>query len=284
MEKLVTILVCTLVLMASCTTNKRKNFVILIDNSTSVPEKIMLNYINTIQETVLPNMGEKDKLTVQFIDACSQTKAERIYTVDLAEIDFSKHGDGINNKEDSSKSRMKRFLTDSVKNEIEQIVLEKRIERSNCGSFTDIVNALNEAKLLVDNKKNYKSKTDKILNDAKGDDNYEYETCLVIFSDMVNENSERTFDFTRFGKLKEEEVNKKVEELKELDKIPDLAGVKVLVYGATSTASAGPFAGKQIENIKRFWELFFKSAGADLKGYGYDTKIEIRDYLVKNDD
>ena len=280
MKKISILLLFVLVALTGCDTTKRKNFVLLIDNSTSVPEAVMQRYITTIQETILPNMGEKDKLIVQFIDACSQAQAERIYSFDLATIDFTNKADGSNHQADSSHARLKRYLNVTVKDEIAKTILAKRIERKNCGSYTDIINSLNEAKKLVENKKSYASTTDKLLNDANGDENYEYETCIVIFSDMVNENKERTFDFTTFGRLKDDEVNKKVLELKDLNKIPDLAGVKVLVYGATSTKEAGAFTGKQIENVKLFWDLFFQSAGADVKGYGYDTGIELKNYLA----
>lgn len=283
MKKTTLILCCALLILVGCSTVKRKNFVVLVDNSTSVPEDVIQRYIKTIQETILPNMGEKDKLTVQFIDACSQNKAERIYSFDLAEMDFSNKMDGINHAADSSRARLKRYLLQTVKDELAQTIIAKRQERKSCGNYTDIVNALNEAKSLVQKGKSYTSKTDKLLNDAQGNDNYEYETCIVIFSDMVNENAARTFDFTTFGRLKDEDVNKKVTELKDLNKIPDLAGVKVLVYGATSTKEAGAFAGRQIENVRLFWDLFFQSAGADLKGYGYDTEMELKNYLVKHE-
>lgn len=284
MKKITLILMsCTLLILAGCNTEKRKNFIVLVDNSTSVPEDVMQRYITTIQETILPNMGEKDKLTVQFIDACSQNKAERIYSFNLAEMDFSNKMDGVNHAADSSRARLKRYLLQTVKDELAQTIIAKRQERKSCGNYTDIVNALNEAKSLVQNGKSYTSKTDKLLNDAQGNDNYEYETCIVIFSDMVNENAARTFDFTTFGRLKDEDVNRKVTELKDLNKIPDLHGVKILVYGATSTKEAGAFAGQQIENVKLFWEMFFQSAGADLKGYGYDTGMELKNYLAKND-
>lgn len=284
MKKITLILMsCTLLILAGCNTEKRKNFIVLVDNSTSVPLDVMERYIRTIVETILPNMGEKDKLTVQFIDACSQNKAERIYSFDLAEMDFSNKMDGINHAADSSRARLKRYLLQTVKDELANTIIAKKQERKSCGNYTDIVNALNEAKSLVQNGKSYTSKTDKLLNDAQGNDNYEYETCIVIFSDMVNENAARTFDFTTFGRLKDEDVNRKVTELKDLNKIPDLHGVKILVYGATSTKEAGAFAGRQIENVKLFWELFFQSAGADLKGYGYDTEMELKKYLAKNE-
>lgn len=283
MKKITLILCCTLLALAGCDTAKRKNFVILIDNSISVPADVIERYIETILETILPNMGEKDRLTVQFIDACSQNKAERIYAFDLAEMDFSNKMDGVNHAADSSRARLRRYLLQTVKDELAQTIITKRQERKSCGNYTDIVNALNEAKNLVHKGKSYTSKTDKLLNDAQGNENYEYETCIVIFSDMVNENAARTFDFTTFGRLKDEDVNRKVTELKELNKIPDLHGVKILVYGATSTKEAGAFAGRQIENVKLFWEMFFQSAGADLKGYGYDTGMELKNYLVKNE-
>ena len=281
MKQITLLLLSILVTLTGCDTTKRKNFVVLIDNSTSVPEQVMQRYITNIQETILPNMGAKDKLIVQFIDGCSQDRAERIYSFDLAEMDFTNKADGANHQADSSRARLKRYLSVTVKDDIAKTILAKRKERKDCGGYTDIINALNEAKKLVESKKNFSSTTDKIMNDANGDENFEYETCIVLFSDMVNENKERTFDFTGFGRLKEDDVNKKVLELKDLNKIPDLAGVKILVYGATSTKEEGAFAGKQIENVKLFWDLFFQSAGADIKGYGYDTQLELKNYLAK---
>lgn len=279
MKKITLILSCALLMLAGCNTEKRKNFIVLVDNSTSVPQDVMQRYIATILETILPNMGEKDKLTLQFIDACSQNKAERIYSFNLAEMDFTNKKDGVNHAVDSSRARLRRYLLQTVKKELASTIAAKRQERKSCGNYTDIVNALNEARNLVTNDKNYKNKTDQLLNDAQGNENYEYENCIVIFSDMVNENAARTFDFTTFGRLKSADINKKINELKNLNNIPDLHGVKILVYGATSTKEAGAFAGRQIENIKLFWEQFFKLAGADLNGYGYDTQMELKEYL-----
>ena len=267
-----------LISLAGCDITKRKNFVVLIDNSTSVPAPVIERYISNIQETILANMGEQDKLTVQFIDACSQTRSERIYSFDLAEMVFTNKDDGINHQADSSQARLERYLH-FVKGDIAKTILAKRNERKGCGGYTDIINALNEAKSLVEQKKSL-SIAEKTLNSAQGNDTVEYETCVVIFSDMVNENKERTYSFTGFGKLNEEEVNAKVLQLKDQNKIPDLAGVKILVYGATSTKEAGAFAGKQIENVKIFWDLFFHSAGAEIKGYGYDTQLELKKYLA----
>ena len=287
MKTLAIILFAALTLFSSCGSTKRSNFIVLIDNSLTVPENVFERYIQTIQQSIIERMGSKDRIIVQFIDGCSQSMGERIYSKDLATMDFSSDADGINYKEDSAGARLKRFVSDSVVSEIRRIVLAKRKERNSdvknkCSQFTDIVGALNEARSLIDKKKNYNSTKDKVLNDADGKDSYEYVTSIIIFSDMVNENSERTFDFTQMGKLKSDGVEKKVQELKDMDKIPDLAKINVVAYGATSTKEAGPFANKQVENVKLFWELFFKSAGANLKGYGYDTDAEIKGLVADN--
>lgn len=272
-------MIITLIVFSGCYTEKRKNCIILVDNSTSVSNYVFQQYITTIKEIILPNVGEKDKLTVLFIDACSQNKAERIYSLNLADMDFRNKLDGVNNAADSNSKRKINYISHTVKEELSQIIMLKRQERINCGEYTDIVNAVNESKSLVEKGKSFTSNINKLWNNLKGKDNYEYETCIIIFSDMINENASRTYDFTFFGKLKEKEVNAKVNEMKDACKIPDLHGVKVLICGATNSKDAGVFSDQQIENIKLFWTLFFQSSGADLIGYGYDTKIEIKQYL-----
>lgn len=278
--KQIAILVAMLFVLTGCNTNKRRNIVILVDNSASITEDIIQRYIATIQNTILPNMGEKDKLALQFIDGCSQGKAERIFTVDLAEVNFENDADGINHKADSSNMRRMIYMA-GVTDKLAAQVVNKRRERKDCGQYTDIINAIIEAKTLVENRKSYSNATNQVVNNISGAENYVYETCLIIFSDMVNEDRLQTYDFTSFGKLKREDIEKKTAELKEQGKIPDLPNVKVIIYGATSTNKASSYAGKQIENIKYFWELYFQSAGADLIGYGYDTKLELKKYLIQ---
>ena len=278
--KQIIILMSLVFALVSCNTNKRRNIVILVDNSASISEEIIQRYIVTIQGTILPNMGQKDKLTLQFIDGCSQVKAERIFAFDLAEMDFQNDADGINHKADSSNRRQMLYMAE-ITDKLARQVVDKRRERKNCGQYTDIINATIEARTLVENGKNYGNTTKQVVNSINGNENYVYETYFIIFSDMVNEDRLQTYDFTSFGKLKREDVEKKVTELKEQNKIPDLANVKVIVYGATSTNKAGSYVGKQIENIKYFWELYFQSAGADLIGYGYDTELELKKYLTQ---
>lgn len=268
-----------LVFMASCDSPIRRNYILQIDNSRTISESMLNKYISIILQTILPNMGRYDRLTIQFIDECSITKAERIFSLDLATMNFSNKADGMNNEEDFTKARMKKFLSDSLQTILRTTILEKREERKDCGNYTDIINALNEATSLITHERSFKSKEDKILNGVQGKENYEYENCIVIFSDMVNENREKTFDFTEFGKYNEEKINNKLEALRKLNKIPDLSGCKILIYGATST-DVGIYANKQIENCKIFWQQYFHESGAELKGYAYDSRKEISDYMA----
>lgn len=281
MRKELIIILSALLFMSSCTSStKRHNYILLIDNSKTISETTLNKYISIMQQTILPNMSRYDRLTIQFIDECSMTQAERVFTLDLATIEFANKTDGLNNAADSTKARMKRFMADSIERILKTTILAKRQERKNCGNFTDIINALNEASALITQEKSYTSTKDKISNDAQGKKNYEYENCIIIFSDMINENREKTFDFTQFGKYNEEKINNKLEELRKLNKIPDLSGCCILIYGATSTTEAGTYANKQIENCKIFWENFFHESGAQLKGYGYDSRKEITDYMA----
>jgi len=281
MKKFILGLISLMIMLTGCETVKRKNIIVLIDNSNSVPLVVMQRYINTIINTIVPNMGTMDRLTIQFIDGCSQEKGERIYMVDLALTDFSKKTDGINRQADSSRARLVRYL-EKVKTEIAGTVLSKRAERKDCGQFTDIISAVNEAGKLFVSTTNYHSSFDKLLNSVQGEDNYTYENALVIFSDMVNEEVTKNYDFTTIGGLDKNGIEHLITRLNTEGKIPQLKQFKVLVYGATSTVRKAELAGRQIEHVKLFWSLFFSSANANLEGYGYDSQIELTNYLSAN--
>ena len=278
MKKIALILSCYLLILTGCDSVKRRNFVVLIDDSSSVPEELVQRYINVIQETLVSNMGAKDKLTVVFIDGCTKSRAERVYTVDLSEMSFENERDGVNHMEDSTHVRLNRFLS-QVKRDVATKIMTQRNKRNDCGGATDILSSMVEVKKLVENSKNYKNNKEQLLNSINGEDNYQYQNIAVFFSDMINESNMAAYDFTLFGRLTEEEVSKKVIALKEQNKIPDLTGVKILVYGATNSRYAGAFRENQIEQVKLFWELFVQSAGAEMVGYGYDTQIELKTYM-----
>lgn len=226
-------------------------------------------------------MGKYDRLTIQFIDECALTKAERVYTVDLDKHDFSNSRDGLNHQEDSIRFRLRHYLIDSIKPAITAAIKTKRAQRTDCGNYTDIVNALNGSVALITHEKNFTSPVDKVQNSAKGIDNYAYENVFIIFSDMVQENRDKTLDFTQMGRMKTDQVYQKIEDIRALGKIPDLSGCSVFIYGATASKEAGPFANRQIENIRLFWETYFKDSNAEIMAYSFDCKKEVAGFMAE---
>lgn len=273
------VLTCILLLFTSCNTGKRVNYIVLLDNSKSINEQLLNLYIDMITNTIVPNMGRYDRLTIQFIDECAMTKAERVYSVDLDKLDFSNSRDGLNHREDSIRYRLHRYLIDSIKPAITVAIKTKRAQRKDCGNYTDIVNALNGSTALITHEKNFNSLPDKVQNSAKGIDTYEYENVYFIFSDMVQESRDKALDFTQFGKFDTKQVYQKIEDIRALNKIPDLSGCSVFIYGATASEEAGPFANRQIENIRLFWETYFKDSNAVLQAYSFDCKKEIANFM-----
>lgn len=269
------------VFMAGCNSVKRHNYVLLIDNSKTISNETFEKYLNIIEE-IIPKLGKLDCITIQFIDECTLTKAERVFNFDLSAKNFSCKSDGMNNEKDSVLARVKRFLMDSIQVNIRDIILTKRLERKDCGNYTDIINALNEATSLLNKSKSYTSSFDEIKNEALGNENFEYENVLVIFSDMVNENRDKTMDFTQLGKFNEKKIADKIDELHKLNKVPDFSNCSIFVYGATSTPEAGAFANKQIENCKLFWQTYFKDCGAELVAYSFDSQKEISEFMISN--
>lgn len=270
-----------LVILTSCTTKVRKNYILLVDNSTSIDAEVWEKYLQTVERSLIANLGPQDRLSVMMIDECTLTRSERIYQLDLSSKVFTRTSDGMNAAADSAKFRLRRYLMDTVLTEFHEAMIAKRAERKACGVYTDILNVLRESIPLLANGKNFEGDGDKALNAASGKGSFRYDNCILIFSDMVNENRDKTFDFSEMGKWKAEKVTEKFESLREGEHVPDLAGVKVMVYGATASKKAGRYANAQIENVRNFWEMYFKSAGADLMGYAFDTELEIREYVSR---
>ena len=274
------LLICVLLTLTGCNYGKRFNYILLLDNSKSISEQLMKHYLDIIVNTVIPNMGRYDRLTLQFIDECAMTKAERVYSVDLDKLDFSDAKAGLNHKEESIKAKLHRYLTDSVKTIIATEIYKKREQRQDCGNYTDIINTLNEAATLITHEKNFASQYDMAQNSAKGIENYKYENIILIFSDMVQENRDQAMDFTQMGRMNMEQVYQKIEDIRNLNKIPDLSGCKLFIYGTTSSGKVGPFANKQIENVRLFWETYFKDSNAELQAYSFDCKKEITEFMT----
>ncbi len=92
---------------------------------------------------------------------------------------------------------------------------------------------------------------------------------LVIFSDMVEESDKYNFQQHHPTEAMSEQI---INQEKQTKRLPDLAGVKVYVIGA----SAGGYqssSSEQFINIENFWLKYFKIAGADLTKDRYGAAL-----------
>ena len=285
MKKFTLIFAFVALFLTACVPVTRWNYIILLDNSRTISPETTERYIRIIEQTVLPKLRYCDRLTIQFIDQCSVTLSEKIITFDLSTMKFDNLTDGYMNMEDSSKSRVKQYINASVINNFKTIILQKKKEREGCSDYTDIINALRETQKLLIYRKNYTTKTDQLLNLAKGVENYEYKDCIIILSDMIHTSENDKTSFNNLGDYQDPDiiVPEMIKKMKSTKQIPLLSKTKVLVYGSTSSPFNSKNANKQIENIHSFWIEFFRQAKADLAVYGFDSETEISDFLVSTD-
>ncbi len=260
------------VVFTACTSTNRKNHVVAIDNSVSVPETVVQHYIEIVEDIIM-KLGSEDRLTLLLIDGCSQTRGERVYNIDLAAMDFTDRNDGINHSKDSVTARRQKYLAAQLI-EFRNVIAAKRKERSNCRYFTDIISSLFEVAKLSQIEKSYSSDSEQFMNEIVGEKNFQYNTTVYIFSDMIQESSDG-MDFKKFAWSKESDVEEMTNQLQLSGRVPSLNQVNVFVCGATASLGAGAYSNQQITNIRHFWELYLNKSGALLKNYGYDTRLEI---------
>jgi len=268
-----------LLILNGCSVEKRKNYIILVDNSISTREQYIENYLRIVIDIIIPNLGIKDRITIMMIDKNSYVNNERIWTLDLSDQKFENISDGLINEQDSIRVRKARFLSDSLKKELVNTLQLSRLKRNSFSDFTDIINAINESRYSLINKTNFNDTFEKIKNNAFGVNNYIYENCIIILSDMINEDQEGEYNFRKSVYWDYESISDLVDNLSIVNKIPNLTNTKVFIHGATSCKNMGRYSNKQIENIKIFWDLYFKKSRAQLIAYSYDTKQEINDYM-----
>lgn len=277
MKKHILLLPLLILLLTGCQTT-RQNYVVLMDNSKSVSQETWDKYVSLVTNSILQNMGRFDSFTLQFIDECSMTKSERVFNLNLADINFSLKSDGMNNAKDSMAVRLRDTIKANI-NRVCQILKQKRKERANCGNYTDILNAISQASNLLNRGANYKSTRDMILNSFEGTENYDYNNSIILLSDMVNEDKGGLMNFRGIADHSNEQILTKISQLEKSNKFPNLTDCKIFVYGATSTLNFGAKANLQIENTKFFWSNYFNKCGAELVAYSYDTEREIVNYV-----
>jgi hypothetical protein len=100
---------------------------------------------------------------------------------------------------------------------------------------------------------------DTIFHDEK-----ERQKILVMLSDMIEESKEYNFDK---NKMTDEYINKVIGSRQKNNLMPNLAGVKVYVAGASAADS------DKFRAIQAFWARYFTESGADFSPYRYGHSL-----------
>jgi isoleucyl-tRNA synthetase len=134
--------------------------------------------------------------------------------------------------------QFERSLTETkekIRGEVEQLLSQKKGTPR-----TEILNSLNIAETIFHNEKR--------------------EKILVILSDMIQDSREYDFSST---KITNDYINKVIRYRQKKNLIPNLAGVKVYVAGASGSDS------HKYRSIEKFWARYFDRAGADYSHHRY---------------
>jgi len=95
-------------------------------------------------------------------------------------------------------------------------------------------------------------------------DEKERQKILVMLSDMIEESKEYNFDK---NKITDEYINKVIGSRQKNNLMPNLAGVKVYVAGASAADS------DKFRAIQTFWTRYFTESGADFSPYRYGHSL-----------
>lgn len=259
------------IFLFSCSNSveKRKNVICLIDYSGTISKEVIDSYSSIISKDIFLNLGQHDKFIVMPIDEGAKTQPVFLAYYDFKNAKFSRHTDGVTHKQDSIKRRLLSFLStksDSVNNEIHR---QKEVRKS-FTNYTDIINALEQLSSKCE-KNEIRSEWQKISDGIMGNTVYNSENILIICSDMIHESKE--FNFNKQPDISKQELDEILKQLKNANRIPDLIGLTVFVNGRTGRDN------DQTDNIKYFWENYFKEAKANLIAYDFDTHHSVVDYL-----
>ena len=262
---------CALLLL-SCDNDVRhkRNLVCLIDYSASMNDEIIQGYMHVMEDNVLANIGEHDRLVVLPVDGASKTRASKIYYLDMQEHDFARAGDGFAHARDSVVARIRQYMH-TVSLEIMAEIRRQRVARKQFANYSDLFSALHQAGSYVRHDTGSPSQT-YTSSFLRSNTTFVAENVVIIFSDMKHESAEFTFA-TGHG-CPPDRVEPILDALQKRNGIPDLSGCTVFVYGRTGKSN------EEVENIQHFWEEYFREAHAFLAAYDYETDNVISAFMM----
>jgi hypothetical protein len=142
-------------------------------------------------------------------------------------------------------------------------------------------NRLQFEKKLANAKEKIRGETNKLLSRERGTmlteildslniadiifhDEKERQKILVILSDMIQDSKEYNFDK---DKITDEYIDKVIRDRQKSNLIPNFAGVKVYVAGASAADS------NKFRAVQTFWARYFAKSGADFSPHRYGHSL-----------
>jgi len=257
-------------ILGACAPSPRRAVVALVDFSGSHSTGTDAD-VSLIADVIVPAMGTTDELTVFPIDDASVREPARILEVDMARATLRRLSDGVVHADEVEAARRRIFL-DSMSRAARETITRAALARRRFATKTDILGAILTAARSV-------RRTDTTVNTAwvrtvatvVGDPLYITTTVLVIASDMLQDG--RGIDFTHDPPTVAS-IPTLLARLRAADEIPDLAGVDVIVSGATGGTAT------QVEHVRAFWMQYFSAANARVIAYDFDARTAARRYLI----
>lgn len=248
---------------------KRKNIIGLIDYSGSIAEETLNKYATIFSKGIFLSLGQYDKFVLMPIDEGAKTQPVYLVHIDLKTTKFDKPGDSVTHRQELINKRLIDFLTSKSDSLYSEIKTQKDL-RKKFTNYTDILNALEQLSTKTE-KNEEKSELGKLWDSISGNTNFRTENILIICSDMIHESHE--FNFNKIPTITKKELDDILKQLKNSNRIPNLEGVTVFINGRTGRDN------HLIDNIKYFWENYFKEAKANLYCYEFDCHHSITEYI-----
>ena len=206
-----------------------KNIVVLLDKTASVKDQ--KGVFSSAVKKIIGSLGPGDRFRLAEITGSSaadfdfvlKSRIPKNPSYNVLETNEAEYRDTVN-KLDKKRKLIRQKLLEQTKSE-----LAKRPSAMQ----TDLFGAIYTASLYLSDKKGKK--------------------ILVVLSDMIEENDHWRFNKVKWTPTLEQKILSREEKL---GLVPNMHGIEVYVIGARGNSL------EVMQNIRHFWEAYFKKAGA----------------------
>lgn len=248
-----------LITTLSCSKIERKrNFICFIDLSASIDSRKFNEYAEILVHDVYLNMGVNDQIRIYPLDYASRIKNDPIFFEDLSELDFQKDVKTVSYRETEVKELVKKH-TETFKDSLISTILRSKTTRTTYSFETDIIGALEKVyreKLEQETSSGWGA----VNSYVSGDQEYEVENFVLLFSDMIHDGAGLNFN-TMNTSAKADELIKTLSDGK---RIPDMSDISVYVSGITAKNN------QSLDAIEHFWQRYFQLSQAKLACLNYN--------------